>query len=220
MAPQQVVLKLTSYPNQNQMLIYWRKNEKDELLARKKAEKEALDRAKAEEEARESKRQSRKLNFLLTQTELYSHFIGKKIKTHEAENMDGDEAAGVAISSGGVVPKGAEHELGLGEDGEVLPDIDYDDGSWFSHNIPGQKWFSSRMRADHADNIQMTRRIFGDTQRRALKLLFKLLKTRLGRSMMLPLVLEVVLSSRRIQVGFSLCLKFPDSCLACLFMNR
>lgn len=50
------------------MLVYWRKNEKEELAARKKAEKEALDRAKAEEEARESKRQARKLNFLLTQT--------------------------------------------------------------------------------------------------------------------------------------------------------
>jgi len=109
------------------MLVYWRKNEKDELVARKKAEKEALDRAKAEEEARESKRQSRKLNFLLTQTELYSHFIGKKIKTSEAEGLDADLVDG-SVAKEGKVPRGAEHELGIGEDGEVLPDIDFDEG--------------------------------------------------------------------------------------------
>ena len=104
-----------------EMLLYWRKNEKDELAARKKAEKEAMERAKAEEEAREAKRQSRKLNFLLTQTELYSHFIGKKIKTKEAEGADGEEIEGAD-------PAAANEELGLNADGEPLPDIDYDDG--------------------------------------------------------------------------------------------
>jgi DNA helicase INO80 len=102
------------------MLVFWKKNEKEELAARKKAEKEALDRAKAEEEAREAKRQSRKLNFLLTQTELYSHFIGKKIKTHEAEDAPDGGAAPSA-------PAGHE-DLALDENGEPLPDIDYDDG--------------------------------------------------------------------------------------------
>ena len=46
---------------------------------RKKAEKEALERRRIEEEMREAKRQARKLNFLITQTELYSHFVGKKL---------------------------------------------------------------------------------------------------------------------------------------------
>ncbi|WVR06161.1 hypothetical protein IAU60_003191 [Kwoniella sp. DSM 27419] len=94
----------------------------DELIARKKAEKEALEKAKAEEEARESKRQARKLNFLLTQTELYSHFIGKKIKTSEAERPDSDTAA-----AGPVEPPHPNEDLGLGDDGELLPDLDYDD---------------------------------------------------------------------------------------------
>ena len=53
------------------MLLYWRRNEKDELIARKKADKDALERAKQEEERREAKRQERKLHFLLRQTELY-----------------------------------------------------------------------------------------------------------------------------------------------------
>lgn len=63
------------------MLMFWKRNEKDERENRKRAEKEALERAKKEEEERESKRQSRKLNFLITQTELYSHFVGSKIKS-------------------------------------------------------------------------------------------------------------------------------------------
>ena len=64
-----------------QMLMFWKRNEKDERDNRKRAEKDALDKAKKEEEQRESQRASRKLNFLLTQTELYSHFVGSKIKS-------------------------------------------------------------------------------------------------------------------------------------------
>ena len=72
------------------MLVFWRKNEKEERDLRKKAEKEAIDRAKREEELREARRQARKLNFLITQTELYSHFVGKKVNAGEQE--DGTEA--------------------------------------------------------------------------------------------------------------------------------
>ncbi|AOA61747.1 ATPase and nucleosome spacing factor [Komagataella phaffii CBS 7435] len=75
-----------------EMLNFWKKNEREERELRKKAEKEALDSARKEEEDREAKRQSRKLNFLLTQTELYSHFIGNKIKTDELEGNMGDKA--------------------------------------------------------------------------------------------------------------------------------
>ena len=102
------------------MAAFWKKNEKDELVARKQAEKEALAKAKADEEAREAKRQSRKLNFLLTQTELYSHFVGKKIKTAEAEMVEGM----VGVEE----PDHPNEDLGLDDQGEPLPDIDYDDG--------------------------------------------------------------------------------------------
>lgn len=64
-----------------EMQTFLRGNEKREREARKKAEKEALDKARREEEVREAKRQARKLNFLITQTELYSHFVGSKIKS-------------------------------------------------------------------------------------------------------------------------------------------
>ncbi|RUP46236.1 SNF2 family N-terminal domain-containing protein [Jimgerdemannia flammicorona] len=78
-----------------EMLMFWKKNEKEERELRKKAEKEALERLRIEEEMREAKRQARKLNFLITQTELYSHFIGKKIKGAADEDSD----ATVAIAA-------------------------------------------------------------------------------------------------------------------------
>lgn len=64
-----------------EMMTYWKKNDKEEGVSRKRAEKEAQDKVKAEEENREAARQARKLEFLLTQTELYSHFVGNKLKS-------------------------------------------------------------------------------------------------------------------------------------------
>ncbi|GAA6051231.1 hypothetical protein JCM3770_005882 [Rhodotorula araucariae] len=69
-----------------ELMMFMKGNEKREREARRKAEKEALDKARKEEEVREAKRQARKLNFLITQTELYSHFVGSKVKTSEAED--------------------------------------------------------------------------------------------------------------------------------------
>ncbi|KAG0686949.1 putative DNA helicase ino80 [Pichia californica] len=75
-----------------EMMSFWKKNEKEERNLRLKAEQEALQKAKKEEEDREAKRQARKLNFLINQTELYSHFIGRKIKTSEFEGDMGDKS--------------------------------------------------------------------------------------------------------------------------------
>lgn len=84
-----------------EMFNFWKKNERDERDSRKKAEKEAIDAAKKQEEEREAQRQLRKLNFLLTQTELYSHFVGKKIKTDEVEGEDSDAALKAHIGNSG-----------------------------------------------------------------------------------------------------------------------
>ena len=82
------------------MLVFWRKNEKEERDLRKKAEKEAIDRAKREEELREARRQARKLNFLITQTELYSHFVGKKVGVDQEEPTNGEATGPSPIPSG------------------------------------------------------------------------------------------------------------------------
>ncbi|KAJ9055138.1 putative DNA helicase ino80, variant 2 [Entomophthora muscae] len=70
------------------MLAYWRHNEKEEREARKRAEKEELEKRKQEEEAREARRHEKKLNFLITQTELYGHFVSKRMNQANADPED------------------------------------------------------------------------------------------------------------------------------------
>ena len=62
------------------MTIYWRKYDKDEREAKKRREVEERKKRKEDEEIREANRQQRKLNYLLTQTELFSYFIAKKME--------------------------------------------------------------------------------------------------------------------------------------------
>lgn len=79
-----------------EMMSFWKRNEREERDLRRMAEKQELESAKKAEAERESNRQRRKLNFLLSQTELYSHFVGNKIKTAEAEDNGTDAVAKVA----------------------------------------------------------------------------------------------------------------------------
>ncbi|CAH1792106.1 unnamed protein product [Owenia fusiformis] len=62
-----------------EVMTYWKRFEKVEKETRKKAEKEALEQRKMDLNLKEAKRQQRKLNFLITQTELFSHFMSRKI---------------------------------------------------------------------------------------------------------------------------------------------
>ncbi|CAG8510614.1 15407_t:CDS:10 [Acaulospora colombiana] len=119
-----------------QMLFFWKRNEKEERELRKKAEREALERMRVEEEMREAKRQARKLNFLITQTELYSHFVGKKIGTQNAEeNAENVTQVEAAASEQGTSDQGTESsptDLNLEVDGGVVAptsfeDIDFDE---------------------------------------------------------------------------------------------
>ncbi|KAF2630314.1 helicase SWR1 [Macroventuria anomochaeta] len=73
-----------------EMLAFWKRNERDERESRKNAERQELENAKKAEADREANRQKRKLNFLISQTELYSHFIGKKARTAEIERSTDD----------------------------------------------------------------------------------------------------------------------------------
>ncbi|KIK96361.1 hypothetical protein PAXRUDRAFT_312720 [Paxillus rubicundulus Ve08.2h10] len=98
-----------------EMLVFWKKNEREERDVRKREQKEAIDRAKIEEEKREAARQARKLEFLISQTELYSHFVGNKLKTAEVQG----EASEMST-----VPAGADL---TDVDPTTLREIDFDD---------------------------------------------------------------------------------------------
>src|SRR5690606_26889796 len=90
------------------MMGFWKRNEREERDLRKAAEKQEIENARKEEADREAARQKRKLNFLISQTELYSHFIGKKIKTDEVErSTDNPELA----AADGDKDKAVKHAL-------------------------------------------------------------------------------------------------------------
>ncbi|KAF2738528.1 hypothetical protein EJ04DRAFT_428494 [Polyplosphaeria fusca] len=90
-----------------EMLSFWKRNERDERDQRKMAERQELENAKKAEAEREANRQKRKLNFLISQTELYSHFIGKKARTDEIERSTDDAETAAATKTDGADAKPA-----------------------------------------------------------------------------------------------------------------
>ena len=70
-----------------EMMMHLKGQEKGQKETKRKADKELLEKSRREEEARESQRAARKLNFLITQTELYSHFVGSKLKSECLPSM-------------------------------------------------------------------------------------------------------------------------------------
>nr|XP_043609117.1 chromatin-remodeling ATPase INO80 [Erigeron canadensis] len=80
------------------MLVFWKRVDKEMAEVRKREEKEAAEALKREQELREAKRQQQRLNFLLSQTELYGHFMQNKSTPQPSEalleddKMDGQEA--------------------------------------------------------------------------------------------------------------------------------
>ncbi|XP_023741476.1 chromatin-remodeling ATPase INO80 isoform X1 [Lactuca sativa] len=60
------------------MLVFWKRVDKEMAEVRKREEKEAAEALKREQELREAKRQQQRLDFLLSQTELYGHFMQNK----------------------------------------------------------------------------------------------------------------------------------------------
>ncbi|XP_043288526.1 chromatin-remodeling ATPase INO80 isoform X2 [Venturia canescens] len=62
-----------------EMQSYWKRYDRVERETRRRLEKEAEEQRKMDVELIEAKRQQRKLNFLITQTELYAHFMSRKM---------------------------------------------------------------------------------------------------------------------------------------------
>ncbi|GAB4843889.1 Putative DNA helicase ino80 [Ancistrocladus abbreviatus] len=77
------------------MLVYWKKLEKEMAELRKREEKEAAEALKHKQELEEAKRQQKRLDFLLSQTELFSHFMQNKSTAQTSEPLSrGDEQLG------------------------------------------------------------------------------------------------------------------------------
>ncbi|XP_018355719.1 PREDICTED: putative DNA helicase Ino80 isoform X1 [Trachymyrmex septentrionalis] len=70
-----------------EMQTYWKRYDRVERETRRRLEKEAEEQRKMDVELIEAKRQQRKLNFLITQTELYAHFMSRKIDKASTEEQ-------------------------------------------------------------------------------------------------------------------------------------
>lgn len=81
---------------------------------RKKEEREAAEALRREQELREVKRQQQRLNFLITQTELFSHFMQNKATSQPSEALpvDGEKLKDpeVLLSSSDAVPEEEDPE--------------------------------------------------------------------------------------------------------------
>ncbi|KOM40548.1 hypothetical protein LR48_Vigan04g074600 [Vigna angularis] len=69
------------------MLLFWKRIDKEMAEVRKREEKEAAEALRREQELREAKRQQQRLNFLIQQTELYSHFMQNKSNLLSSETL-------------------------------------------------------------------------------------------------------------------------------------
>ncbi|XWS66310.1 hypothetical protein CRYUN_Cryun05aG0188700 [Craigia yunnanensis] len=69
------------------MLLFWKRVDKEMAEVRKKEEREAAEALRREQELREAKRQQQRLNFLIQQTELYSHFMQNKANSQPSEAL-------------------------------------------------------------------------------------------------------------------------------------
>ncbi|KAG9056060.1 putative DNA helicase ino80 [Serendipita sp. 407] len=115
---------------QRELLTFWKKNEKEEKEERRRREKERVEKARLELEKKEELRQKRKLEFLITQTELYSHFVGKRLKTAQLEAGAPDEGVGadpMLEQDDDAVDLEAEIDDGFAEGDESTLDFDKDD---------------------------------------------------------------------------------------------
>ncbi|XP_048235895.1 chromatin-remodeling ATPase INO80 isoform X2 [Ricinus communis] len=73
------------------MLLFWKRVDKEMAEVRKKEEREVAESLKREQELREAKRQQQRLNFLLQQTELYNHFMQNKPQSQPSEALPGED---------------------------------------------------------------------------------------------------------------------------------
>ncbi|KAI0519983.1 hypothetical protein KFK09_007448 [Dendrobium nobile] len=92
------------------MLILWKRVDKEQAEVRKKEERDAAEALKREEELREAKRQQQRLNFLLSQTELYSHFMQNKASSQSTETLPVAEGEDTERTSSADVKSGEEED--------------------------------------------------------------------------------------------------------------
>lgn len=102
-----------------EMLIYWRRREKELTELKKKKEKLEMEIKRREEEEREKLLQRRRLEYLMKQSGLYSHFMAKKLGM-EQEVAEEKPAEGTEIQK--PAPRGPAVEI---DENQAMEDVQH-----------------------------------------------------------------------------------------------
>ncbi|CAI5958154.1 unnamed protein product [Closterium sp. NIES-64] len=147
------------------MVLFWRRYDREQTELRKREEKEALEARRREEELREARRQQQRLNFLLTQTELYSHFMHSKVAPGGgAAGGAGAKARAAATAAGGGAAAGAAAGAGgsgAGGGGEGLSAEEVEENERMAEE--------ARLAAVQAASEQQSRTNLFDSESRRLR---------------------------------------------------
>lgn len=85
---------------QKEMLVFWRKRDKEILEIKKKKDKVEIEKKKQEEELKEAVMQKKRLEYLMKQSDIYAHFMAKKLgltADEEKEKQKEEEAKEVTM---------------------------------------------------------------------------------------------------------------------------
>jgi len=126
-----------------EMVVYWRKREKELNEIRKRKEKLEAELKRREEEEREVILHKKRLEFLMKQSDLYAHFMAKKLGiviNHPSQPVEGRRAPGDGILFRGQVIEINEEEaanklsLMINEQRQSLAQFDKDTTSVLDHH--------------------------------------------------------------------------------------
>ena len=111
-----------------EMGTFWKRNEKIEKEKQREAKKEEVEQQRRMETEREAARQRRKLDFLISQTEIFSHFVNKNLKPSQSKENGGDGVATAEDASSGFKSKlNVNLAAASGGPSTNFDDLDFDD---------------------------------------------------------------------------------------------
>eukprot|EP00826_Nyctotherus_ovalis_P042968 TRINITY_DN4490_c0_g1_i10.p1 TRINITY_DN4490_c0_g1~~TRINITY_DN4490_c0_g1_i10.p1 ORF type:complete len:935 (-),score=369.78 TRINITY_DN4490_c0_g1_i10:25-2829(-) len=82
------------------VLVYWRKREKEMVEMKRKQERIEREIKKKEEEERETKLMKKRLEFLITQSNIYANFMARKLGVAQDEPLNPEPVPGVDTDQG------------------------------------------------------------------------------------------------------------------------
>lgn len=145
-----------------EVLVFWKRYEREEREERKQAEREALERMRKEAELQEARRQQRKLNFLITQTELYAHFMSNKMR-----NIASDATVAALPATSGDGAEAAAAAAGISEILRSLDDSTANDasGGASGDRSDGMQPETAVELEERVDTAELQRRAMSNAQR-------------------------------------------------------